>query len=69
MKDTAIKRYVATVKGGQPEQSCTALVGSDPLSSTISRLKPSTRYTVDVKACVHGGGGCGAALEKSFTTE
>ncbi len=69
MKDTAIKRYAATVKGDQPGQSCTTVVGSNPLSCTIRRLQPSTRYTVDVKACIHGGGGCGAALEKSFTTE
>ncbi len=68
MDNNVIKYYEAIVKGGQPDQSCTAPASSDPVSCTISNLHPSTPYAVDVKACVHGSDGCGPALEKSFTT-
>ncbi len=68
MDNNAIKHYEANVKGGQPDQSCTAQASSDPILCTISNLQPSTSYAVDVKACVHGSDGCGPALEKSFMT-
>ncbi len=65
-EENAIKRYEARVKGGQ--QSCTIHGRDDPLMCVIGGLLPSHGYTVDVKACVPGSGGCGSALEKSFRT-
>ncbi len=68
-EDNAIKRYEAFVKGGTPQQACTIQASAEMLMCTIRGLSPSTEYTVGVKACVHGSGACGAALEKSFRTK
>ncbi len=62
-----IKRYEASVKGGQ--QSCVIYGRDDPLLCVIGGLTPAHDYTVDVRACVSGIGGCGIALEKSFRAE
>ncbi len=68
MEDNVIKRYEASVSGGQPSQFCVIQANSDPLSCVLGGLQPSHEYTVGVKACVHGSDGCGPAIEKSFRT-
>ncbi len=66
-EENVIKRYEANVKGGQ--QSCIIHGRDDPLLCIIGGLSPSHDYTVGVRACVPGSGGCGTALEKSFRTK
>ncbi len=65
-EDPAIQLYQAWIKGGTLEQSCTIMACIPPLQCEIHHLEPSTRYTLEVKACVPGANACGANTEETF---
>ncbi len=68
-EDNAIKRNVVFVKNGTPQQACTIQASVEILMCTIRGISSSSEYTLGVKACIHGSGACGPALEKSFSTK
>ncbi len=53
-EDPAIQLYRVTLENGNPNQTCTILAYSSPLTCEINDLTPGASHTVEVKACIRG---------------